>query len=399
MENEPLESAFLLKCMMDHVPDMIYFKDCDSKFIMMNKAAADWQGLDSPEDVVGHSDLETYSAEDAQRMRDDELQIMETGVPLMVEEPETKKDGSKAWVSTTKVPLRNENNEIVGIFGISRDITLHKEAEIRETQYAEANARFREEIEDDLRLASQLQKTFFPTSYPEFGNRGHEPVDFFHFHEAGGMIGGDLCSIRKLSETEAGIFLCDVMGHGVRAALGTSIVRAVVEEISHQRKDPGRFLKHMNQVLSPLFRQDDLFIFASACYMVIDVVTGRMRVANAGHPKPICLDASTGAARELTDILPGPALAVSADASYETAVFQLNAGDGVFMYTDGITEVTNPEGEEFGEERLRASARSASNMPNPELFPVIYADACSFSADGTVEDDVCLVGFRLSSFK
>ena len=72
-------------------------------------------------------------------------------------------------------------------------------------------------------------------------------------HYSGGMVGGDFCSIRKLSDTEGGILLCDVMGHGVWAALGTAIVRGgVVEDISHQKKDPGQFLGRLNQVLMPI---------------------------------------------------------------------------------------------------------------------------------------------------
>ncbi|WP_168433611.1 SpoIIE family protein phosphatase [Pontiella sulfatireligans] len=387
--------------MMDNMSDMIYFKDRGSKFIMVNKAAAEWQGAFTPEEMVGKSDFDSYSEEDARRMRDEELHIMQTGEPLFgVEESETWKNGSQAWVSTTKMPLRNEVGDIIGIFGISRDITEHKNAEIRAAKYAEENRRFREELEDDLLMASQLQKTFFPASYPSFPSASDgkgDLVQFCHLHHAGGLIGGDLCSIRKLSDTEAGIFLCDVMGHGVRAALGTSIVRAMVEEISHQKKDPGQFLEHMNQTLMPLFRQDDLFLFATACYMVLDVSTGVLKVAAAGHPLPILLNASVHSVSGLVEdsCFSGPALAVTEEARYKTIECRLRPEDGVFMYTDGITEVVNRNEEEYGENRLVASARGKINLPMSGLFDALYEDACSFAAGAALEDDVCLVGFRL----
>ncbi|MEK6193606.1 MAG: SpoIIE family protein phosphatase, partial [Deltaproteobacteria bacterium] len=360
-----------------------------------------WQGGCSPEEMVGKSDRDSYSEKDARRMREDELRIMNTGVPLYgLEEGETWKNGTHAWVSTTKMPLHNEVGEIIGIFGISRDITEHKEAEIRSAKYAEENRQFREEMEHDLLMAAQLQKTFFPTSYPVFSSANRPDkslVQFAHLQHAGGMVGGDLCSIRKLSDTEAGIFLCDVMGHGVRAALGTSIVRAVVEEISHQKKDPGLFLNHMNQNLMPLFSQEDLFLFATACYMVLDVSTGRVRVANAGHPRPILLDAERKCAEGFMEegMFWGPALAINEDASYATFERTIQPGDTVFMYTDGIDEVVNANQEEYGEAHLLESAQRFMDLPLSGLFSSMYDEACNFGPVSSLEDDVCLVGFRL----
>lgn len=401
MNGDPKKSAYLLKCMMDNMSDMIYFKDRDSKFIMVNKAAAEWQGGCTPDEMVGKSDRDSYSEEDAMRMREDELRIMNTGEPLYgLEEGETWKNGTHAWVSTTKMPLYNEIGEIIGIFGISRDITEHKESEIHAAKLAEENRSFREEMEDDLLMAAQLQKTFFPTSYPVFPSANHPDkslVQFAHLQQSGGMVGGDLCSIRKLSDTEAGIFLCDVMGHGVRAALGTSIVRAVVEEISHQKKDPGLFLKHMNQILMPLFRQEDLFLFATACYMVLDVSNGRVRAANAGHPRPILLDAERKCAEGFMEEgeFSGPALAISKEASYMTFERTIQAGDTVFMYTDGIEEVVNANQEEYGEAHLLESAQPFVDLPLSSLFSSMYDEACNFGRVNSLEDDVCLVGFRL----
>lgn len=396
------KTAHLLKCMMDNMSDMIYFKDRDSQFIMMNKASAEWQGRCAPEEMIGKSDFDFYSEEDARRMREEELHIMQTGEPLYgIEESETWKNGTQAWVSTTKMPLRGEHDEIIGIFGISRDITAHKESEIRAAKYAEENRRFREDIEDDLLMASQLQKTFFPSSYPFFPAADESPeglVQFCHLQHAGGVMGGDLCAIRKLSDTEVGIFLCDVMGHGVRAALGASIVRAMIEEISSKEKDPGGFLHHMNQVLIPLFRQEDLFLFATACYMVLDISTGILKVSDAGHPLPILLKASNNCVSDLLQdsSFSGPALAIVDDARYTTIECRLEPGDGVFMYTDGLTEVVSRDDEEYGETRLMDSARGKISLPLSELFDALYEDACSFAAGDKVDDDVCLVGFRLN---
>jgi sigma-B regulation protein RsbU (phosphoserine phosphatase) len=389
--------------MMDNMSDMIYFKDRDSRFIMLNKAAAQWQGGCAPEALVGKSDFDSYSEEDARRMREDELRIMETGEPLFgLEERETWKDGTHAWVSTSKMPLRDEKGDLIGIIGISRDITEHKEAEIRAAKYAEENRRFREETEDDLLMAAQLQKTFFPTAYPFFPraeDASGSRVQFHHLHRAGGLIGGDLCSIRKLSDHEAGIFLCDVMGHGVRAALGTSIVRAMVEELSGKQKDPGRFLQHMNRVLVPLLRHEDMFMYATACYMVLDVSSGRLRFATAGHPPPVYLDAGRGSAAGLMDedASGGPGLAINEQAVYEVVEHRIHPGDAVLLFTDGLIEVAGSgHEEEYGYRRLTDSAQQHMNLPLDELFSTLYREACRFGGLESLEDDMCLVGFRLN---
>ena len=395
------KDASLMKHLMDNIKDNIYFMDREGHIILINQAGAKWLGFSSPEEVEGKTDLDIFSNEHGRAAFEDEQRIMKTGVPILgKEEKETWEDGRVTWVSTSKMPLRDDTGEVVGAFGISRDITAHKEAEINAAKYAEENRRFREALEDDLRMAAQLQKTFFPTSYPVFP-AGAEPVDslvqFYHHHHAGGMVGGDFCSVRKLSATEAGIFLCDVMGHGVRASLGTAIVRAMVEEISDKEKDPGRFLQHMNHVLMPILRQEDLFLYSTACYMVLDVSTGLVRLANAGHPMPICLDAQRGCAEWFAGdrSSAGPALAIQEDAEYSTIERTLLPGDTVLMYTDGIYEVSGADQEEFGEERLLSAAQQHMSLALPDLFPALLNEARWFAADEAFDDDVCLVGFRL----
>jgi len=396
-----LNDTGLMNHLMDHIKDNIYFMDREGHIIMINQAGAEWLGYRDPKELIGKTDLDIFSSEHGAAAFEDEQCIMRTGKPLLgIEERETWADGRETWVSTSKMPLRNDAGKIIGIFGVSRDITEHKLAEIRAAKYAEENRRFREEMEDDLRMAAELQKTFFPASYPVFPD-GVEATDslirFHHYHHAGGMVGGDFCSIRKLSETEVGIFLCDVMGHGVRASLGTAIVRAMVEEISQKEKDPGRFLGRMNKVLMPIMRQEDLFLYATACYMVVDVVLGVVHYANAGHPVPILLDAKKGCAEWFCEdrSFAGPALAISEDAEYHTISQEVEPGDAIFMFTDGIYEVSDSEQEEFGEERLLDAARRHKDLPLSYLFPALLDDARRFAAEGAFDDDVCLVGFRL----
>ena len=407
MNGNLTQTAYLLKCLMDSTTDHIYFKDLDSKFIMMNEAAARWQGNCAPAEMIGKSDFDVFSHEHADQAFRDEQQIIKTGEPLYgIEEKETWPDGSVTWVSTSKMPLRNEAGDIIGIFGISRDITEHKETQLRAAsyaaevkQYAEEMKRVKEALEDDLRMAGKLQQTFFPVIYPVFPENAlpkDSLVDFHHYHHAGGMIGGDLCTIHQLSETKAGIFLCDVMGHGIRAALGAAIIRAMIDDLSRTEQDPGRYLERMNQALTPILHSEEEFIFVTACYIVLDLAAGRIRMANAGHPVPVFLGAD-GQAKWCIEEREqcGPALAIQPQSSYPTLDLPIHPGDAVVMFTDGIYEVARSDNEEYGEQRLLESFLRHRELPLSELFPTILKEARLFAGEKAFDDDVCLVGFRL----
>ena len=140
----------LLRMLIDSVPDSIYFKDSDSRFIRVNKALANAFGLDDPAQAVGKSDFDFFTADHAQSAFTDEQEIIRTGQAMMVkEEKETWPDGRVTWASSTKMPLRDSNGNIVGTFGISRDITRRRrtEEELRAAKdAAEAASRAKSEF-------------------------------------------------------------------------------------------------------------------------------------------------------------------------------------------------------------------------------------------------------------
>ena len=122
---------FLLRNLLQNIPDHIYFKDRQSRFIQVNPATVKQLGLNSPEEVVGKTDFDFFAHDVATVFYADEQEIMRTGKPIVdKEETKTFPDGTVTWVSTTKMPLKNEEGEVVGIFGIARDITARKLGEL-----------------------------------------------------------------------------------------------------------------------------------------------------------------------------------------------------------------------------------------------------------------------------
>ena len=120
---------YLLLTLLDNVPEHIYFKDTESRFIRISKSLAKTFGLKYPSDAIGKTDFDFFTSEHARAAFEDEQEIIRTGKTLSLEENETWSDHPDSWVLTTKMPMYDDQGKIIGTFGISRDITNRKIAE------------------------------------------------------------------------------------------------------------------------------------------------------------------------------------------------------------------------------------------------------------------------------
>ncbi len=122
---------FLLTTLMEYAPAFIYFKDAESRFIRVSKSLADYFQLSDPSQAIGKSDFDFFDSQQAHQYRADEQEVMKTGKPVVgKEEEQVRGGGQKTWLLTSKVPLYSPDGKIIGTFGISRDITQRKEAEV-----------------------------------------------------------------------------------------------------------------------------------------------------------------------------------------------------------------------------------------------------------------------------
>ena len=129
-EESVLQERYLLNTLMDTVPDSIYFKDLEGRFLRVNRAMAHRSGLTDPAEAVGKTDFDIFTEEHASEAWADERAVIETEQAVVSkEEKETWGGGQVTWVSTTKMPFRNQEGRVIGTFGISRDITVSKRAE------------------------------------------------------------------------------------------------------------------------------------------------------------------------------------------------------------------------------------------------------------------------------
>jgi len=402
IENALVRERFLLKTLMDTLPDHIYFKDSESRFIAVNRATAALFGFEDPTDVLGKTDADLFAREHAQAALRDEQEILRTGQSLVnMEEKETWPDGHETWVSTSKLPLRDPHGHIVGTFGLSRDITEKKRAEEKLAALARELREKNQALEQDLEMARELQQAMLPHRYPHFPHPASDKeiaVRFYHFYEPSMSVSGDFFQVLKLSDTSAGIFICDVMGHGVRAALVASTVNALVGQLRDYLGDPGEFLCRLNRALrSTLEYYSEAPLFASAFYLLADLEKGELRYANAGHPNPLMIHRE----KDRTDTYPlngskhGPALGLFDDAVYSDSYCELSPHDTLLLFTDGLYEVEGPDGDIYDYRRLLEAVRRRRDLPAFQLCHEVIEEVQTFSAGRHFSDDACLVAMEV----
>jgi len=389
------EERNLLRSVIDAQPDSIYVKDAQGRYMLDNTAHMKRLGATSMEQVSGKTAYDFFPPKIAEKFHQDDDQVMKEGKSIVnFQESTVDAAGKKYWLSTTKVPLRNRAGEIVGLVGVGRDITERKRAEEKIALYNEELRAKNGQLEDDMRMASEVQQAFLPQQ--ETGLLCKAAKNTLHFYSSyipTGAVGGDFFHVLPLSDTTAGVFISDVMGHGVRAALVTALQRALVEELAGVASDPGEFLTQINRALLSILRRTGTPLFVSAFYMFVDVTNCEIRYAAAGHPKPLLLRRSEGLVKMLaTDgSKPGPALGIFGEQKYETTGMRLDPGDLVLLFTDGLFEVEGPEGELFDEEKLADVVREKMKLPPEELSNAIFDEVRKFSSTGEFIDDVCLL--------
>ena len=219
---ELMDDRYLLDTFMEHTPDHVYFKDEKSRFIRVSRALALSVGLENSNDAIGRTDFDFFGEEHARKAFADEQHLMRTGEPLIsIEERETREGGIETWVSTTKVPLRDRGGRIVGLFGISRDITEKKLAELRLAEQAAQLAGQSAELER-LTLADDLTGLYNRRGLAAFGEQA-----LYHARRDGTMVGLLFLDLDGLKEIN------DTFGHGA----GDDALRALAGVIGSTTRE------------------------------------------------------------------------------------------------------------------------------------------------------------------
>lgn len=255
-------------------------------------------------------------------------------------------------------------------------------------------------MEEELHMARELQLALLPRHFPTLPKgacSGESAVRFCSMYQPTHTVGGDFFNIFPLSDTSVGVFMCDVMGHGVRAALVTAMMRALGEQFSGAAGQPGELLTKINKTLWEILRQSGTNLYATACYVVADLAASRITFANAGHPSPLLVRNSP---RVVEPIMPprsgGPALGLFEDAQYQVHERELQANDLILLFTDGLFDVENANEESFNEQRLRETIHTRAGMAPADLVQDVFTEIERFAEGRAFADDVCFLGMEIA---
>ena len=311
------------------------------------------------------------------------------------------------YVQVVKTPLYGADGNIIGLQGLFWDITQQRLAEEKTrrvngllTQSRKELRAKNQQMQDDLKMAGEIQLTMLPQQYPFIAKQAAPSENAFHFthrYLPSDTVGGDFFAMSALSDTEVGVFICDVAGHSVRSALVTAMVRALVEELKPVATEPGRFLTRLNSDLHAILKHTGSPMLTTAFYLVADARSGEVRYSNAGHPKPLVIRREKGLVEPLA--IAGrrsqPVLGLFEQAMYQTSVTQLAPHDMIMLFTDGLYEVQDKANELYSQDLLVKGVERRIQLPAAKLFDELLTEVKRFSADGAFSDDVCLVSVEL----
>ena len=318
---------------------------------------------------------------------------MESGAPIEQKIEElTWKDQLSTWSVTSKYPWYHTDGTLRGTFGVSSDVTALMQTRLKLEQITYVLGRQNESMEDQLNLAREIQQAALPSEIPSI-HLGGKKARFHHRYQPASKLAGDFFEVLPLGDGMAGFFICDVMGHGVRSALIVSMLRGLIEK-QHEPlgAQAGEFLTGLNDGLCHLLERASQMIFATAVYGVVDLGAGEIRFASAGHPNPLVRRNAEVQPLEVEQQMKGPALGVVPDFQFREISIPLEGLSGILAFTDGVFEVLNGSGEEFGMERLQ-DALEKTRGGGAALDEVVKA-AREFSAGDSFDDDLCLLGIE-----
>jgi sigma-B regulation protein RsbU (phosphoserine phosphatase) len=260
---------------------------------------------------------------------------------------------------------------------------------VTRTRLEDRNSRLQQVINTDiaerrldaaeLQQAREIQQGLLPKEIPQVAE-----FEITGAWEPAKLVGGDYYDVIRLSKSKLAICVADVVGKGISAALLMANVQASVRAFASESSPPSLVCSNINSVLCTNLASGK---FVTLFYGVLDAGSRTLHYTSAGHLRPIVID-SNGSVAHLEN--GGALLGVFPDWKYEDSTVELNPGDLLLLFTDGITEAIAPDGEEFGEDRLIAAATRSPGLSINDLQSQLLGRVKSF-CNSQMSDDATLI--------
>lgn len=393
------EERHRLHELIENIPVNVYYKDKESRFVLANSSTAEKLGAGTVANLLGKTDHDFFDATHADVARNNELEIMDTLEPQINAIQRETWDGKEdTWAETSKLPWLDRKGKIRGTFGITSDITNLVRTQRLLTKAAEELQQRNIAFEEELQLAREIQQALLPNSVEGLVLRSHDrEVSFACRYTPASEMAGDFYEVMPISQNCIGVLVCDVMGHGVRASLIVSMLRGLMEKERDSATSPEWFLYGINDGLVSILERADVTLFATAIYGVIDLKSGSFTYSCAGHPAPVIT--RLGKTRQLSfgKNKPDPALGLIPKSPYTTQSISLDDIDRMVIFTDGLHEVEDADGQQLGIENIVSEIQRTAGEDMDTSLDTLIDHARRHSANGNFEDDVCLFAMDVGS--
>jgi serine phosphatase RsbU (regulator of sigma subunit) len=260
----------------------------------------------------------------------------------------------------------------------ANELLVSQEKELKET-LARLDGVNRELV-DELNLASELQKSLLPRSYPS-----DIPLEFAHKFIPLNSIGGDFFDVLRLDARTLGMVIADVSGHGVGPALVTALLKSSFGLHCRGLRSPAAIMTALNEELENVLITGH---YVTAFAALIDTESLELRYCSAGHPNQLLIKAN-GESHELATM--GFLLGMMANMDYEEKSLILDPGDSLVLFTDGVIESPDMEGRFFGREGILRSVSSRRGSSVDELSDGLLTDLLSWTQGTEASDDITIL--------
>ena len=289
-------------------------------------------------------------------------------------------DTAMAVVRAATVPMLVSNAAGMAIFVY----IVRNELEARDTR------RIKEAIEGELRVARDIQMGIVPRIFPAFPDRPE--LELFAVLDSAKEVGGDFYDYYALDDDRIFLVIGDVSGKGVPASLVMAVTMTLFKAYARPERDPAAVAAKVNDKLAA---GNDSGLFVTAFCAVLDVRTGEVRYANAGHNPPLVLrDGGTAAAVQYLPRGGGLVLGAMPDYPYRTGALTLAPGDSLVLYTDGVTEAMDTADALFGEERLLRACRGERHRGPKYVVDSLFGAVRTFAGSAPQSDDITILAVR-----
>ena len=242
----------------------------------------------------------------------------------------------------------------------------------------------KERIGAELTLASDIQAHMLPCIFPAFPE--YDEFDIYATMTPAKEVGGDFYDFFMTDENHLAVVMADVSGKGVPAALFMVIAKTLIKNYAQMGKEPEEVFNTVNRLLC---EGNDAGLFVTSWMGILDLESGVMKYANAGHNPPLVKGAD--GKFEYLRSKPGFVLAGMDTTRYSQSRITLNPGDRIFLYTDGVTEATDGDGKLYGEERLVSLLNRCQSDSAEEMLRDLKSDIDSFVGSAPQFDDITML--------